>query len=182
MAKHLRRQGGLTLIELMIVVAIIGLLSSVALPAFQGYLVRSKRSEAYANLSAISRLQNTYFNEFGSYLDVAAQPTSSGLPGVQKRAWDAVAETAYGTLGWQPEGAVFYDYATNASCGCTDCFTSAAYGDLDGDGSMSVMMYAHPAADGVTACNGPVLNLSPPMSGGVPIYDTVTLHQGADDY
>ena len=45
---HSARQGGFTLIELMFVIAIVGILAAIALPAYQDYTVRAKMSEALA--------------------------------------------------------------------------------------------------------------------------------------
>ncbi|HNG61676.1 MAG TPA: pilin, partial [Cellvibrionaceae bacterium] len=49
----MRNQQGFTLIELMIVIAIIGILAAVALPAYQDYTVRSKMSEAVLQSDAL---------------------------------------------------------------------------------------------------------------------------------
>jgi len=60
---------GFTLIELMIVVAIIGILAAIAIPNFLRFQAKSRTSEAKTNLKAIYIAQNTYYGEFGVYGD-----------------------------------------------------------------------------------------------------------------
>ena len=66
-------QQGFTLIELMIVVAIIGILAAVALPAYQDYTVRAKVSEAVIAGSSVKSLMSEAFQTDGTVgLDAAA--------------------------------------------------------------------------------------------------------------
>jgi type IV pilus assembly protein PilA len=82
-------QKGFTLIELMIVVAIIGILAAVALPAYQDYTVRAKVSEAILAASA----GKTVLAEF--YQNKGAMPTSGTSVSWQSIATDKVASTDY---------------------------------------------------------------------------------------
>ena len=77
---------GFTLIELMIVVAIIGILAAIAIPNFMRFQAKSKQSEAKGNLKGIATAQKAYFAERNSYASL------------MKR------------LGFQPEGNNRYDY------------------------------------------------------------------------
>ena len=60
---------GFTLIELMIVVAIIGILAAIAIPNFLRFQAKSKQSEAKSNLGAIYTGQISYFGEANTYGD-----------------------------------------------------------------------------------------------------------------
>jgi len=61
------RQQGFTLIELMITVAIIGILSSVAVPSYMSYVTKSKRTEAKTEVLRIAQLQESYYVQNLSY-------------------------------------------------------------------------------------------------------------------
>ena len=58
---------GVTLLELMIVVAVIGILAMIAIPAYVGQQKRAARTEAYSNLENLRLLEEQYFAENGCY-------------------------------------------------------------------------------------------------------------------
>ncbi len=80
-----KNQQGFTLIELMIVVAIIGILAAVALPAYQDYTVRAKLSEAVIAASSAKSLMSEAFQTDGTTGLTAAAVAYNALPQVEKQ-------------------------------------------------------------------------------------------------
>lgn len=62
-----KNESGLSLIELMIVVAIIGILAALAIPRFQSFQARARQAEAKNNLNLIYTLQQAYYGDNDSY-------------------------------------------------------------------------------------------------------------------
>jgi prepilin-type N-terminal cleavage/methylation domain-containing protein len=189
MRRKLRR-GGFTLVELMIVVALIGVLTSVAIPSFLNYQARSRRSEAFVNLSAVARVQKTYHATKGEFFDSGPLPWPDytappyGQLGAHKMDWDAASEAAWGGLGWAPEGDVFYSYQSNVCCADGMCFTASAYGDVDANGFPSAVMYVEPKrADGTTTeCPAGLFGFGTPIGPGGKIFSEVAVQRSADEF
>ncbi|MDY0363044.1 MAG: type IV pilin-like G/H family protein [Desulforegulaceae bacterium] len=64
-----KKSKGFTLIELMIVVAIIGILAAIAIPNFMNYQCKAKQSEAKSNLGSIRTNQHAYRAEYDTFKD-----------------------------------------------------------------------------------------------------------------
>lgn len=138
MLKSFRKQEGFTLIELMIVVAIIGILAAIAIPNFIQYQMRSRTSEAKTNLAAIKTANLAFQAEQRCFLSAAAAPGAVPNNG-SLIAWPAaaaatpapgfwcfdlagnpsVATGTYGDIGFTPQGAVRYNYSLAASAAAT---------------------------------------------------------------
>lgn len=74
--KLCHQQTGFTLIELMIVVAVIGILAAIAIPNYSDYIKRGKAAEATSNLATLRVKMEQYFQDNRTYIGGACSPTS----------------------------------------------------------------------------------------------------------
>lgn len=135
----LRSKKGFTLVELMIVVAIIGILAAIAIPNFLNFRLKAKTSEAKSNLGAIRSTEVAYFAEYNLYVTgqtYTPNHTTLANQGA-KKAWDGT--TRFSIIGFAPEGQVFFDYQLENTgvVTSTTTFTAVAHGDLDNDDNWS---------------------------------------------
>jgi type IV pilus assembly protein PilA len=127
---------GFTLIELMMVVAILGILASIAIPNFQKYQARAKASELKEMVSAIFRSEETYRNRdaSGGYWATNLDLVPAGCaPGTATHQWSASDLAASQKIDWIVEGKTYGCYHVLVSTPAIH-LTAWAESDLDGDG------------------------------------------------
>ncbi len=75
-----RAARGFTLIEMMIVVAIVGILAAIAYPSYQQYVLRSNRTEGQALLNEAAAREERYFAQNNSYVSATGDLGKLNLP------------------------------------------------------------------------------------------------------
>ena len=139
MLRNIRANQGFTLIELMIVVAIIGILAAIAIPNFVAMQLRSKRSELPTNLDAIRTAEKAYEAEWDVFTACAAAPATVPVKTQASFGHTFGDGSDWDLLGWLADGKVRGQYQVTVTTGTsvTQNFSASARADIDGDGVTS---------------------------------------------
>lgn len=116
---------GVTLIELLIVIAIIGILATIAVPAYIGQQRNAARTEAYSNLQNLRLLEEQYYAENSCYYKSGVNCTNTTISGF--------ANIQAFLPGFKPGSSMSFSYAittnsTGTGGGTASCFIATATG------------------------------------------------------
>jgi len=138
-------QKGFTLIELMIVVAIIGILAALAIPNFIRFQARSKQSEVKANLKSLFTAERSYYQEHDTYSECIKK------------------------IGFNPERGNRYHYAVNNTANAELCANLELRQDAAGvstnlDGAVGVDEFKHGTGAAIIAARAIPLVVYAPVA------------------
>ncbi|HEX4354276.1 MAG TPA: prepilin-type N-terminal cleavage/methylation domain-containing protein [Polyangiales bacterium] len=150
---------GFTLIELMLVVAIMGVLSAIALPAFSKMVARSKTAETAANLDSMFKSAASYYtgeragqgqvSSTAGHCTIGDAGPAPVIPKKDKQPFPV--DDNFRALGFGIGDLVYFSYGLASGSGTSVCdngphnaslYTFYANGDLDGDGTFSTFELA----------------------------------------
>ncbi len=153
-AEHVQgRRGirGFTLVELMIVVAIIGILASIAIPSFHAMTYRAKRAEIPVNVGSIERAEFAYQAEWDTFTSCPLTPPTS--PGSVAVPFGPTTTDAhpFPIMGWVPDGLVRSQYMVDS---LVDSYLVTGQSDLDHDSNMAIFEATESTPVRMTTANG----------------------------
>ena len=127
----MKGQKGFTLIELMIVVAVIGVLSAIAVPQYQKYVAKAEAASALATVAALKSNIETSIAEVGKFPTLTATKDGNNNLGVPK--------VTSGTIEFKPktanksDGSAIYKFDANSSSSLLNAGTLTLIRDTDGN-------------------------------------------------
>lgn len=133
--RKIRKELGFTLVELMIVIAIMAILTSIAFTSYKSFYMRARASEAIKYLGVIRTLQISYRAINSTYLILPSHPP--GVVPTTYQAW-GIPGGNWDELGFVPEGTVRYQYtgAPGSTGNISNSFELTAQTDFDADGAV----------------------------------------------
>ena len=150
MFSRMKGQKGFTLIELMIVVAIIGILAAIAIPNFLQYQMKARQTEARTNTMGAKTSMVSYSGTAGCNPSITARPAAAPTPA--KAAWGIPAALVptlcqpaglfiggFDDIGFVPSGNVFYQYGVQSVVAAATIPLAPSLGAIAGRNACAVL-------------------------------------------
>lgn len=146
-----RADGGFTLIEIMIAVAIVAILAAVALPTFMDSIRKSRRTDAFNAIAAVQQAQERWRSNKSSYatnaqltLAPTADPPGLGLSATSASGYYTLALSGVGAVGYTVTATAVAGTSQAADTHCAVLAARVAGGDLTYAGAAAAIDWANP--------------------------------------